>query len=85
MTGLNWSVASIGKFSFILDAQHNLHNGGYILIFKTGLPISFPATVGPLVGVDGVGPTVAIRGTWFFSGASNFTFGIKVVDSGALA
>jgi hypothetical protein len=84
LTGLNWSVASINKFGFISDAQHNLHNGYYILIFKTGLPISFPATVGPLVGMYGEGRTAAIRGR-LFSGASNFTFGIKVVDSGALA
>jgi hypothetical protein len=80
LTGLSWSVASIDKFSFISD----VHNGDYILIFKTGLPISLPATVGPLVGANGEGRTVAVRGR-IFSGASNFTFGIKVVDSGALA
>jgi hypothetical protein len=55
----------------------------HALIFNTGLPISFPAMVGPLVGVDGMGRT-GLVGTPFFSGAPTLFLGFTGVDSGAL-
>ena len=57
---------------------------GYAPIFNTGLPISFPATVGPLVGVDGGGRVGAV-GTPFSSGVWTLRFGFTWLDSGALA
>jgi hypothetical protein len=51
-------------------------------IFNTGLPISLPEMVGPLVGVDGKGRT-GIVGP-FFLGASTLFLGFRGVESGAL-
>ena len=50
-------------------------------MFSTGLPISLPPMVGPLVGVDGIGRTGA-GGVPIFTDALTVIFGFT--DSGAL-
>jgi hypothetical protein len=78
-------VLSLQTYS-TLFAQHDLQSPSrpYAPIFNTGLPISFPATVGPLVGVVGEGRSEAI-GTPFLPELSTLIFGFAWVDSGALA
>jgi hypothetical protein len=84
LTGLSLSVKSTDIFEQF--AQHDLQSAvtPHAPIFNTGRPISFPATVGPFVGVVGEGRTEAV-GTRFLSGLSTLTFSFAWVDSGALA
>jgi len=62
----------------------NRESTQYAPIFNTGLPICFPATVGPLVGVDGEGRAEAV-GTHRLPCVSTLNFSFTWVDSGALA
>jgi hypothetical protein len=82
LMGLSWSVASNSNFNFVPRINFPIwHNAP---IFKTGLLISLPATVGPLVGMEGEGRATAVAGK-FVSDASAFRFGNREADSGALA
>ena len=80
LTGLSLSVASVDTLGSDRSTRLSIIARD-VPIFSTGLPIALPATVGPLVGVDGTGRTGG-DGEPFFVDASNFNFGFT--DSGAL-
>ena len=80
LTGLSWSVASANsRFRSLITALHETAHD--VPMFSTGLPISLPPMVGPLVGVDGIGRTGA-GGVPIFTDALTVIFGFT--DSGAL-